>query len=102
MFRPELIKTTLTTLEAEFVKDFVIKGCDRVMAQRVIRTASAIQGMYSCAAVDCIKESNSIEECVRFAELNPTPYVLVMANARIRQLSSGKKSIVTGGHETNE
>lgn len=90
-------------LRTMLVNSFVTGKYGRTKIQRILHATYAMQGICASAAVDCIKECNSIEECMTFVELNPTPYVCLMANARIRQLSSfGKKSIVVGGHETNE
>lgn len=72
-------------------------------AQRALRSCLFMASTVTRATVDCIKESNSVDEVISFANLNPSIYVSIAARARIKELSSsGRESIVTGGHETNE
>lgn len=72
-------------------------------AQKAVRPCLFMASTVTQATVDCIKESNSIDEVISFAKLNPSIYVSIAARVRIKELSSsGRESIVIGGHETNE
>jgi hypothetical protein len=84
------------------IVQFALAGISK-SAQRIVRPCLFMASTVTRATVDCIKESNSVDEVVSFAKLNPSIYVSIAARARIKELSSsGKKSIVVGGHETNE
>lgn len=82
---------------------FALNELDKSAERKAITSCLAMQSTCAQAAAACIRESNSVDECVSFARIHPSPYVLAVAKARINELSStGRKLTVIGGRETNE
>jgi hypothetical protein len=93
----------LVSAKNQSIVPFALTGISRSEAQRAVQSCLAVVSIAAQATVDCIKESNSVDEIILFTKLNPSVYVSSVARTRIKELSSsGRESIVIGGHETNE